>query len=207
MNKKVADSPLPEREEHLFRALTSRRFLDNKVPGNEVPFFICPFAPGEALDMEKAQGRLQNRLKLEGIEVLEINLYDLTVEILQERELWDSVLEAEPQNSKDEFRELFQQIFDPAKELAPRVRQKLAAPHDIFFLTGIGEVFPYIRSHTVLNNLLSISKDRPMLMFFPGEYRQSPSQGSSLVLFGQLTDDQYYRAFNIFDYHVNKGEA
>ncbi|ALV40634.1 hypothetical protein AU252_05165 [Pseudarthrobacter sulfonivorans] len=203
MHKKVSDLPLAKREEHLLKALTSRRFLDNKVPGNEVPFFICPFAPAEALAMEQVQKRLQNRLKVEGIEVLEINLYDLTVEILRERELWDSVLEAEPQHSKDEFRELFQQIFDPAQELAPRVREKLAAPHDIFFLTGIGEVFPYIRSHTVLNNLLSISKDKPMLMFFPGEYRQSASQGSSLVLFGQLTDDQYYRAFNIFDYHVN----
>lgn len=203
MHKKVSELPLAKREEHLLKALTSRRFLDNKVPGNEVPFFICPFAPAEALAMEKIQKRLQNRLKLEGIEVLEINLYDLCVEILQERDLWDSVLEAEPQHSKDEFRELFQQVFDPAHELAPRVREKLTSPHDIFFLTGIGEVFPYVRSHTVLNNLLSISKDKPMLMFFPGEYRQSATQGSSLVLFGQLTDDQYYRAFNIFDYHVN----
>lgn len=207
MRTKIADLPLPEREKHLFRVLTSRRFLDNRVPGNEVPFFICPFAPDEASQMAEAQARLQSRLKLEGIEVLEINLYDLTAAILRERGLWDSVVDAEPNHSKDEFRELFQQIFDPGEALAPRVRQMLEAPHDIFFLTGIGEVFPYIRSHTVLNNLLSVSKDKPMVMFFPGEYRQSATQGSSLILFGRLTDDQYYRAFNIFDYHVNKGEA
>ena len=70
---------------------------------------------------------------------------------------------------------------------------------DIFFLTGIGEVFPYIRSHNVLNNLQSVVTGRPMLMFFPGRYEQSDTLGSSLVLFGQLKDDQYYRAKNILE--------
>ena len=66
-------------------------------------------------------------------------------------------------------------------------------------MTGIGEVFPCIRSHNVLNNLQSVSKDKPMLMFFPGRYQQSDTMGSSLVLFGQLKDDQYYRAKNILE--------
>ena len=70
---------------------------------------------------------------------------------------------------------------------------------DIFFLTGIGEVFPYIRSHNVLNNLQSVVTGRPMLMFFPGRYEQSDTLGSSLVLFGRLKDDQYYRAKNILE--------
>ena len=67
------------------------------------------------------------------------------------------------------------------------------------FLTGIGEVFPYIRSHNVLNNLQSVVVGRPMLMFFPGRYEQSDTLGSSLVLFGRLKDDQYYRAKNILE--------
>ena len=63
---------------------------------------------------------------------------------------------------------------------------------------GVGEVFPYIRSHTVLNNLQSTAKEKPTIMFFPGEYRQSAEKGSSLNLFGKLLDDNYYRAFNIY---------
>ena len=66
------------------------------------------------------------------------------------------------------------------------------------FITGVGEVFPYIRSHNVLNNLQSTAKDRPTVMFFPGEYTQSLETGASLDLFGRLHDDKYYRAFNIF---------
>ena len=69
-------------------------------------------------------------------------------------------------------------------------------------LSGIGEVFPYIRSHNVLNNLQSTAKDKPTVMFFPGEYRHSLEQGASLELFGLLHDDKYYRAFNIFESQV-----
>jgi hypothetical protein len=60
----------------------------------------------------------------------------------------------------------------------------------VLFLTGIGEVFPYIRSHNVLNNLQSTPKDKPTVMFFPGEYRHSLEQGASLELFGLLARRQ-----------------
>ena len=68
------------------------------------------------------------------------------------------------------------------------------------FLTGVGEVFPYIRSHNVLNNLQSHAKLRPTVLFFPGRYVHSLEKGASLDLFGILHDDKYYRAFNV--YHI-----
>ena len=46
------------------------------------------------------------------------------------------------------------------------------------------------------------SKDKPTVMFFPGEYRHSLEQGASLELFGLLHDDKYYRAFNIYETQV-----
>ena len=73
---------------------------------------------------------------------------------------------------------------------------------DVLFLSGIGEIFPYIRSHNVLNNLQSTAKTKPTILFFPGEYRHSLEQGASLELFGLLHDDKYYRAFNIYEIQV-----
>ena len=49
------------------------------------------------------------------------------------------------------------------------------------------------------NNLQTVVSDKPMLMFFPGRYEVSATQGSSLVLFGQLKDDSFYRAKRILD--------
>lgn len=191
---------LSRQEEHLFAVLSGERFLKMEGLSNEVPFFIYPYEPEHALDVAKAKKRVKNRLANRGIEVREINLYDLSVDVLKERGDWDEVLEVEPELDKVEFTEMLQSMLNPQQHLAPAIRERLAdGEFDIVFLTGIGEVFPYIRSHNVLNNLQSVVVGRPMLMFFPGRYEQSDTLGSSLVLFGRLKDDQYYRAKNILE--------
>ena len=86
-----------------------------------------------------------------------MNLYDLSVDILKERGVWERVLTVEPDPDKDDFRELLQGMLDPQLHIAPTIRARIEdGAFDIFFLTGIGEVFPYIRSHNVLNNLQSV---------------------------------------------------
>ena len=191
---------LARQEEHLFAVLSGERFLKMEGLSNEVPFFIYPYEPEHALDVAKAKKRIKNRLANKGIEVREINLYDLSVEILKDRGDWDEVLEVEPELDKAEFTEMLQSMLNPQQQLAPAIQASLAdGGFDIVFLTGIGKVFPYIRSHNVLNNLQSVVVGKPMLMFFPGRYEQSDTLGSSLVLFGRLKDDQYYRAKNILE--------
>lgn len=191
---------LSRQEEHLFAVLSGERFLKMEGLSNEVPFFIYPYEPEHALDVAKAKKRVKNRLAGKGIEVREINLYDLSVDVLKERGDWDEVLQVEPELNKAEFTEMLQSMLNPQQHLAPAIRERHAdGEFDIVFLTGIGEVFPYIRSHNVLNNLQSVVVGRPMLMFFPGRYEQSDTLGSSLVLFGRLKDDQYYRAKNILE--------
>lgn len=89
--------------------------------------------------------------------------------------------------------------MDSETHLVPAIAQKMKeATFDVIFITGVGEVFPYIRSHNVLNNLQSTAKQQPTVMFFPGAYTHSLEDGASLELFGRLHDDKYYRAFNIY---------
>lgn len=191
---------LTHQEKHLFAVLSGERFLRMEGLSNEVPFFIYPYEPEHALSVAKAKKRIKNRLASKGIEVREINLYDLSVEILKGRGDWEEILEVESGLDKTEFAEMLQSMLNPQQHLAPAIRELLSdGEFNVVFLTGIGEVFPYIRSHNVLNNLQSIVVDKPMLMFFPGHYEQSDSLGSSLVLFGRLKDDQYYRAKNILE--------
>ena len=187
-------------EQHLLDVISGQRFLKMEGLGNEVPFFIYPFEPEDALAVAESRRRLKNKLATQGVAVFEIDLYELSVEILKERGVWDRVLAAESDQGKADFREILQGMLDPEQHIAPAIRDRLAAAsYDVFFLTGIGEVFPYIRSHNVLNNLQTVAAEKPMLLFFPGRYEQSDTQGSSLVLFGRLTDDQYYRAKNILE--------
>lgn len=193
-------STLVEQEEHLFNVLSGRRFLAMEGLGNEVPFFIYPYGPELALDVAQVKKRVKNRLGNVGVTVREVNLYDLTIDILKERGVWERVLAMEPSQDKGDFREMLQGMLDPQLHIAPAIKAAIEDDaFDIVFLAGIGEVFPYIRSHNVLNNLQSVITGKPMLMFFPGRYEQSATLGSSLVLFGRLKDDQYYRAKNILE--------
>src|SRR6476660_2030817 len=138
---------LNRQEEHLFAVLSGRRFLNMEGLSNEVPFFIYPYPPEDALVVEAAKKRIKNRLSNAGITVFEINLSDLSVRLLKKRGVWDRILAIEPDQDKADFRELLQGMLDPQLHIAPAIRDQLAqADFDIFFLTGIGEVFPHIRS-------------------------------------------------------------
>lgn len=199
MNVDIARMPIKDRFQHLFDVISGQRFLKKQGLGNEVPFFICPYKPEESLEMERLQRQLTNSLEQAGVRVLEINLYDLSIEILKERDIWNQILEMEESVSKEQLKELLQGVLDPEAHLVPAIAAKLAnAEFEVLFLSGVGEVFPYIRSHNVLNNLQSTAKEKPTVMFFPGAYTHSLESGASLDLFGRLHDDKYYRAFNIF---------
>ncbi len=191
--------------EHLLKVIESERFREKKGLGNEVPFFICPYPPQINLEIEKVVHQLCTTLEGQKIIILNINLYDLVIELLQERGIWEQVLELESSlPSKTQLLELFQSVLDPENHLIPAITNKMENINfDVMFLSGVGEVFPYIRSHNVLNNLQSKAKNQPTIMFFPGVYTHSLSSGASLDLFDRLHDDKYYRAFNIFDYEVD----
>lgn len=190
---------MQNRFQHLLAVISGQHFLNRQGLGNEVPFFICPFKPEESVEMERLRRQLVNRLEQAGVRILEINLYDLSIEILKERGIWDRIVEMEGSVSKEQLKELLQGVLDPEAHLVPAIAAKLASTDfEVLFLSGVGEVFPYIRSHNVLNNLQSTAKEKPTVMFFPGAYTHSPESGASLDLFGRLHDDKYYRAFNIF---------
>lgn len=215
MSRKITQQPLAVRFEHLHNVISSRRFLQMRGLNNDLPFYICEFKATEAFDMQRVQRQLISQLagmridclQGRGVQVLEINLYDLTVDLLKARtgsnegrSLWEEILECETEMDKDGLLELLQNVLDIKTHLIPAIAERLeGADYDVLFLSGIGEVFPYIRSHNVLNNLQSTAKSKPTVMFFPGEYRHSLEQGASLELFGLLHDDKYYRAFNIFE--------
>ena len=191
------------RSEHLFRVVTSTRFLTKQGLGNEVPFFICPYPAQEGLSMVDDLKALVTRIQHAGVKVLDLNIYDIALDILQQRGILDEVLASEADMDKGELKELLQGVLDPNAHLIPKIGEAIAqTEHDVIFLSGVGEVYPFIRSHNVLNNLQSTAKDRPTVLFFPGSYTHALATGASLDLFGRLHDDKYYRAFNILNYEV-----
>jgi len=186
------------RFEHLLKLMSSRKFLDMTGPSNDVPYYICPFRVEETRSMYQYIEQLINALSLKQIKVLDINLYHLTIEHLRSISELDGLISRQPSTLLNKFFDSVSGITDAKDFTCPLMIQKIeAAAPDIIFITGVGEVYPYIRSHKILSTLESKYTERPLVLFFPGKYETDSVKGSNLTLFGIL-DDKYYRAFNIY---------
>ncbi|MFD2697408.1 DUF1788 domain-containing protein [Mesonia sediminis] len=184
---------LTKKFRHLYDVVSSERFLSKEALGGEIPFFIAAYKAEQELQVVDATKRLIKKLETSGVPVLEINLYDIACDILEEEIGLEEFFSIEKDMDKEEFLDAIQSVLEIHQVLMPKIDSLIkASSAKVYFLTGIGLVFPFIRSHTILNNLQSIAKDSPTVAFFPGEYN-----GHALNLFGLLKDDNYYRAFNI----------
>ena len=70
-------------------------------------------------------------------------------------------------------------------------------PHekgDVLILTGVGEVYPFMRIHSLLEELQVWFDDMPIVVLYPGSYN-----GRQLKLFKEFKASEYYRAFSIID--------
>jgi len=192
-----------DRFQHLLSVISSDRFLKMDGIGNEVPFFICPYKPEEEIDMQRMHHQLSGKLDQQGINVLNINLYDLSIEILKSRGIWEQILEEEPNLTKAELLETLTGVLDCKHNLVPAITEKIDQNNpDVLFISGIGEVYPYIRTHSLLENMQPVAKGFPSVYFFPGTYSFSVETGAYLDLFNRLLTDKYYRAFDIYNYET-----
>ena len=186
--------------EHLYKVISDEDFLQMRKLGGEIPFFIAAFDPKQQIEVDRAIRSLKNKLETNGIPVLELNLYDIALELLNKELGEGEIFELEKTMDKKEFKEALQSILDINEVLIPKIKGMIdTTSAKVYFLTGIGLVFPFIRSHNVLNNLQNVAKKAPTVAFFAGEYNRY-----SLELFGLMKDDNYYRAFNIANYKLKK---
>lgn len=189
---------IAKKYKHLLTVIQMKKFLQMEALGGEIPFFISTYNPVQELDIVKAIRGLKNKLETKGIKILELNLYDIAMELLNEQLGEGEIFALERQMDKDEFKDALRSVLDINEVIMPRVKSIIEAQEcQVYFVTGVGNVYPFIRSHNILNNLQNIAKEAPTVMFFPGRYT-----GQSLELLGKLKDDNYYRAFNLDNYKL-----
>ena len=186
--------------EHLISIVSNKEFLNNNNPNNEIPFYICPFLPQFTLEVYEVIHFLKKQLNRKEIKFLEIDLYDISIELLKNRtgNLLEKIQKKESKMKKIQLKETLRNVLNAERHLVPEIKKLTEiTEYKVLFIKGIGEVFPYIRSHNLLSNLQKILKNQPSIIFFPGSYQNDPRVGSSLNLFCEFSNDNYYRAFNI----------
>lgn len=178
---------------------SSEKFLKMEGLSGEIPFWIAPYDIQYQDFCFQEITHLTIKLANSGIEALVLDLFDLSVEIIDQNIGLEKIFEVEKKRKKIKFKKALQSTLNIHERFIPLIAKKVdEANPRILMLRGVGAVYPFIRSHNVLNNLQSVITEIPTLMFFPGEYN-----GRALRLFHNLKDDNYYRAFNIFDFKIH----
>lgn len=183
---------------HIFNVIHTEGFLKMEALGGEIPFWIAPFDPSLASETNVEISLLEKKLKAEGLSPLLIDLFELACDIVDEKIGMTKMFDIERKKSESRFRSALSATVNIHERLIPRISEMVdRSEPDVLMIKGVGAVYPFIRSHNVLNNLQSKVTKCPTVLFFPGEYT-----GRDLNLFGLLKDDNYYRAFNIDDFKL-----
>ena len=188
----------PGLKDHLRSIITGPRVLGGDTPGNDVPFFLCPYDPEGEAAMQRLIADLAAEIGSAGTRVLTLDLYRIAVDLLHRTGRWDRLLSREARDDKVRFLALLQSTLNEEEVLVPEIRDLVdRTPHDLIFLTGFAPAFPMIRSYTILSRLQTVLKVAPTVIFFPGRYTQDGDTGFSLKMLGRLRERNYYRAHNI----------
>lgn len=186
-----------DRVDAILPKITEPKFRENKGLGNEIGFYVFDYEPEyELLVRDRVKAIKERANKVHGLNIVEFDLYEVILDILDSKGYLKKNFDMEAKRGSE-------QVFNATKKalrltldndlMVKYISERLEGA-DIVFLTGIGKAWPIIRSHTILNNLHRIVEEQPLVMFFPGNY-----DGGTLMLFNQLKDDNYYRAFQLVD--------
>jgi len=186
---------LEKRLELLKQKVQEDDFLSARGLGNEIPFWIFDYPPEKELLVRETIDKMTQNLKKRSINVLVIDLYEMCLEILENKISAHKIFDFENRKGSDELLNKLKIMLKP--ETAKRaIQAKMESNGDIqlMFLTGVGKAWPLIRSHSILNNLQPVLGNVPLVTFYPGEY-----DNHELSLFGKFKDANYYRAFRLIN--------
>lgn len=179
--------------EEVYRKLASAEFGQNL--GGELPLYIQPIPVSKQTELNAQANRLVSRLSKLGKTALVIDLYQLSIELLEEEGVLQTLLEEEKELDQDAISSTLDSILDIKEVIIPRISGIISENNpDFVFIIGVGRVYPFIRSHGILNNIEELANNCNMILFFPGEYNNL-----QLSLFGTISDENYYRGHNLND--------
>ncbi|MFR8957024.1 MAG: DUF1788 domain-containing protein [Collinsella intestinalis] len=192
--------------------LQDPEFLAGHGLGNEVPFFILPYAAALEDEVREQVEALvrdfaptvqdgapvpQDSPTAGDTRVIHFDLWDVFLQICQERRILEKIPALEERRGTDGLLRRMEKIATPEaflKVMSERYEELggQMPGRDVVLISGVGKVYPLVRAHNILENAQPVFTEVPMVMLYPGVY-----DGQQLHLFGKISDGNYYRAFSL----------
>ncbi len=183
-------SNLNERLDHLRSRIQEPAFLEGRGLSNEVNIQIFCYDAKDEMSVQHFISQIVTDQSL-SCHLIECNLYKTFLSACEDIDILDAIPDME-ESEGSIF--LLEQLHSTVGE-SEFIEKIKYAPHqigDILLLTGVGDVFPFMRVHSLLEALQPHFSDVPILVMYPGVF-----DGNYLKLFDKLPPNPYYRAFNV----------
>ena len=171
-------------------------FLNGKGLGNEVSYYVFDYDPKDEIIVREYIDKLVKKDKEFGdrYKLKVYDVYDLMIDLLESEGYLEDCFEMEKNDGMNYLVESVNDLLRMSdnNDYFTEYVEENTPEKAIVFLIGVGKIFPFVRSHKILNNLHQSFNKAPVVMFYPGKY-----DGQSLELFGEFKDDNYYRAFSL----------
>lgn len=183
-------SDINERLDYLRSLVQDSDFLEGKGLSNEENLRVFCYDPKDEMAVRHFTERLVTDQGL-SCHLIEYNLYKLFLSICDDKHITDRIPPMEEKNGKQFLLDQLLHIVNN-KTLIKKMLYEPHEPGDVILITGVGEVFPFVRVHSVLEAMQPYFSDVPKVVMYPGTF-----DGRYVKLFDKLPPNKYYRAFNI----------
>lgn len=124
--------------------------------------------------------------------VIEKNLYKVLLKLCEDKRLLDKIPKLEEAKGTKFILDNIQGKSASAKNFVAEICKEGFKEGDVLLITGVGEAYPFIRAHDVLNAIQPQELNNiPIIVLYPGSF-----DGRDVYLFNKLPKQDYYRAFN-----------
>ena len=180
---------IKERLDNLRIRIQEPEFLEGKGLSNEVNIRIFCYDAEDEMTVRQFIDQITTDQSI-SCNLVACNLYETFLALCDDIDITDAIPEMAEADGKGFLLEQLHCAIGEAEFIA-KIQY---APHkvgDVLMLTGVGDVFPFMRVHSLLEALQPHFSDIPILVMYPGTF-----DGSYVRLFDKMTPNPYYRAFN-----------
>lgn len=181
---------LTERLDKLRDLVQDRNFLEGKGLSNEVNIRIFCYRPEDEMVVRHFISQITMDQTISS-HLVEFNLFKLFIDICSDMDITDSIPEMEESEGSQFTLEQLHSAIGEDDFIAKMQDNAELLGDDVIILTGIGDVFPFMRVHKMLEAMQPHFGSVPILVMYPGTY-----DGNYVRLFDRLAPNPYYRAFN-----------
>ena len=185
----MREQKLKERLDSLRDLIQKPEFLEGKGLSNEVNIRIFCYDPSEEMMVRHFIEQIMADQSMD-CRLIVYNLYEVFLSICEDKRIVEKIPAMEDKKGTEFIRDQLSRLANNSA-FVEKMKYELHQAGDVILITGVGDAFPFIRVHDLLNAMQPEFPDVPILVLYPGNY-----DGRDVQLFNCLKKNPYYRAFN-----------